>query len=127
MSDAPQKIAELIRQGRKIEAIKLLRETTGVSLKQAKEEIDRIEESFGITPPRASIQENSINLSPEVLALIEQGNKAEATKLLSNEAGLDLKQAKTVVNAVSFGKKTGCMSVVMLLVVFVTLVLSISP
>jgi hypothetical protein len=35
-------VAELVRQNRKIEAIKLYREMTGVSLKEAKEVVDRL-------------------------------------------------------------------------------------
>jgi ribosomal protein L7/L12 len=35
-------VAELVRQNRKIEAIKLYREMTGVGLKEAKEVVDRL-------------------------------------------------------------------------------------
>lgn len=35
-------VAELVRQNRKIEAIKLYREMTGVSLREAKEIVDRL-------------------------------------------------------------------------------------
>jgi ribosomal protein L7/L12 len=35
-------VAELVRQNRKIEAIKLYREMTGTSLKEAKEVVDRL-------------------------------------------------------------------------------------
>jgi ribosomal protein L7/L12 len=35
-------VAELVRQNRKIEAIKLYRELTGVGLKEAKEVVDRL-------------------------------------------------------------------------------------
>jgi len=35
-------VAELVRQNRKIEAIKLYRELTGTSLKEAKEVVDRL-------------------------------------------------------------------------------------
>ncbi len=52
MSDNPQRIAELIQQGKKLEAIKLLRETTGVSLQEAKEQVERlmIESTTGVAP-----------------------------------------------------------------------------
>lgn len=37
----------LVRDGKKIEAIKAYREATGVGLKEAKEEVDRIESAQG--------------------------------------------------------------------------------
>jgi hypothetical protein len=50
--------AALLRAGRKIEAIKAMRERTGVDLKQAKDAVDRLERQLGIqsggsTPARA--------------------------------------------------------------------------
>jgi ribosomal protein L7/L12 len=40
-------IMDLIRRGRKIEAIKLYREQTGVGLKEAKDAVEQIERSTG--------------------------------------------------------------------------------
>jgi hypothetical protein len=42
-SQLPPEITELLRQGKKIEAIKLYRETTGVGLAQAKDQVEAIE------------------------------------------------------------------------------------
>lgn len=42
-----QRITELMRQGRKIEAIKLYREQTGVGLAQAKEAVEALEARYG--------------------------------------------------------------------------------
>ena len=42
MEPLPEHIADLIRQGRKIEAIKLIREETGVGLKEAKDAVERL-------------------------------------------------------------------------------------
>jgi large subunit ribosomal protein L7/L12 len=39
-SAGPETIESLVRAGRKIEAIKLLREQTGLGLKEAKEHVD---------------------------------------------------------------------------------------
>ena len=44
-------IAELLAEGRKIEAIKLYRERTGVGLKEAKDAVDRLQE-MGAKPFR---------------------------------------------------------------------------
>ena len=42
----------LLREGRKIEAIKLYRERTGVGLKEAKDAVDALEAREGIVAPR---------------------------------------------------------------------------
>jgi ribosomal protein L7/L12 len=42
-SQMPSEITELLRQGKKIAAIKLYRETTGVGLAQAKDQVEAIE------------------------------------------------------------------------------------
>lgn len=42
-SEAPPEVLQLIRAGKKIEAIKVYREAMGVGLKEAKEAVERIE------------------------------------------------------------------------------------
>lgn len=46
--------AALLRAGRKIDAIKSLRERTGQGLKEAKEAIDLLERQMGVAPPPMS-------------------------------------------------------------------------
>jgi len=127
MAESTEQIAELIRQGNKIEAIKLLRETTGVDLKRAKEEIDRLAASIDSNEiSRASgMVDQSATVSPEVEELARQGKKIEAIKLLRAQAGIGLKEAKERVEAVTGGKGAGCMSSVVLLIltgIFVAMV-----
>ena len=43
----PRSIAALIEAGRKIDAIKLLRQETGLGLKEAKEEVERLARGIG--------------------------------------------------------------------------------
>ena len=118
MSESTERIAELLRRGDKIEAIKLLRETTGVDLKRAKEEIDRLAASIDSSEmsPSFGTADQSAAVSPEVEALARQGKKIEAIKLLREQAGIGLKDAKERVEAVTGGSGAGCMSSVLLLI-----------
>jgi ribosomal protein L7/L12 len=53
-SDFEQEIVALLRQGRKIAAIKVYRERTGAGLKEAKESVETIAASRGlVAPPRS--------------------------------------------------------------------------
>ena len=118
MSESTDRIAELIRQGKKIEAIKLLRETTGVDLKRAKDEIDRL--AAAIESEQTSISsytaDESDTVSSEVEELARQGRKIEAIKLLRAQKGIGLKEAKERVEAVTGGTGAGCMSSLLLLI-----------
>ncbi len=122
MSDAPNRITELIREGKKIEAIKLLRETTGLDLKQAKEEVDRLstEAAGQWSSSTTSIPEppsRSAEVSNEVEALASQGQKIAAIKLLREQTGMGLKEAKAAVERATGSGKSGCMVVLLLLAV----------
>ena len=88
-------VAAAIEQGNKIEAIKLLREETGMSLVEAKDLID----SADAQNPARSIPgaQGTTVLSSAVLDKLMQGNKIEAIKTLRNETGLGLKEAKDMV------------------------------
>jgi len=122
MTNHSQQIAELIRQGKKLEAIKLLRETTGIDLKEAKEQIEHL--MSGSTPDNAEhpAGAGAEKLPDDVLALAQAGKKIEAIKLLREQSGLGLKDAKDRIDAV-MGKGSGCAStIVLLLVVLVGLI-----
>lgn len=118
MSEPSKRIAELIQQGRKIEAIKLLRDTTGLGLKQAKEEIERrsSEMSDQASPPDLSHPGSGSGLgqiSKEVEDLARAGKKIEAIKLLRERTGMGLKEAKEQVEEL-VGSRGGCLAVVLL-------------
>ena len=85
-------VAAALEQGNKVEAIKLLREETGMSLLEAKELIDGAEaQNPANRIPGAGRQ---TALSQAVLAQLMQGKKIEAIKVLRSETGLGLKDAK---------------------------------
>lgn len=114
MDDPYQRIADLLRAGRKIEAIKLLRETTGVSLKEAKDEVDRLSLDLAgdVEPPPGEGRD----LPDEVRTLAAQGKKIEAIKALREQSGLSLKEAKARVDEMTGGSSGGgCLGSVLLL------------
>ncbi len=95
-----QRIAELIEQGRKIEAIKQLREATGIGLAEAREQVERLSaEAAGQPRPAERPDLDTPGLPEDVLALARSGQKLEAIKLLRERTGLGLKEAKEQVEA----------------------------
>ena len=95
-----ERIAELIEQGRKIEAIKLLRETTGVGLAEAKEQIERLTaEAAGQPAPAERPGLDTKGVPEDVLALARAGQKIEAIKVLRERTGAGLKESKEQIEA----------------------------
>ncbi|MCM5682664.1 ribosomal protein L7/L12 [Schlegelella sp. S2-27] len=97
MKPLPENVVEALEAGRTIEAIKRLRDATGVSLKEAKDEIDaHLQGSWTGTPaPRLSTP----GLPLPVQQALQRGNKIEAIRLLREHTGLGLKEAKDRVEA----------------------------
>ena len=98
MSTADE-IAALASQGNKIEAIKLLREASGLGLKEAKDFIDRnpTAQELGLVVRMAAKPSPTGIGSAEVRQLVAEGKIIEAIKLLREQTGLGLKDAKDVV------------------------------
>jgi ribosomal protein L7/L12 len=95
-----ERIADLIEQGRKIEAIKLLRESTGIGLAEAKAQIEQLSaEAAEHAMPAERPGLDTPGLPEDVLALARGGRKIEAIKLLREQSGLGLKEAKERIEA----------------------------
>jgi ribosomal protein L7/L12 len=93
-------ISALLAQGNKIEAIKRVRELTGLGLKEAKDYVEAME--AGGVPPAlpgagAARPEGEGGLA-EVHALAAQGQKIEAIKRYRELTGVGLKEAKDYVD-----------------------------
>ncbi len=88
-------VLEQLDQGNTIEAIKLLREETGMSLFEAKEYIDSVKTTSAAGIPQQTAAKPVI--SHMVLDQLMRGNKLEAIKILRNETGMGLKDAKDAV------------------------------
>jgi len=83
-------LAELSR-GNKIEAIKLLREATGLGLKESKDVIDQYD---GRNPSHATDTSSMGPLPLPVIEALQRGEKIESARLLRKKTGLGLKEAK---------------------------------
>ncbi|HUR37229.1 MAG TPA: ribosomal protein L7/L12 [Terriglobales bacterium] len=93
-------IADLITQGRKIEAIKAYRDATGVGLEEAKNAVEHYQplmERMGIAPV-VNLPDWAEQDWAEIDALLEAGNKIEAIKLYRQKTGCDLKEAKNAID-----------------------------
>ena len=96
-----EQIKELAAKGEKIAAIKLYRETTGVSLAEAKDAVDAIErgEAFDIPTP-ALVGEPTSGLEDQISRLLAERKKIEAVKVYREAYNCGLKDAKEAVDAI---------------------------
>lgn len=91
-------VVRLLQAGQKIEAIKLYREQTGASLKDAKDAVEAVEQERSLPfPERPS--PGSAEL--EVVLLLERGDKIAAVKFYREKFGVGLKEAKEAVERIA--------------------------
>jgi ribosomal protein L7/L12 len=95
-------VRALVQAGRKIEAIKMVRELHGLGLKEAKDWVEsgmagelsaRRVPQAGMAPGRMSLPSTPLEDS-EVMALVRSGRRIEAIKVARERYGLGLKDAK---------------------------------
>lgn len=104
-SDAMAQIQQLVAQDKKIQAIKLVRQHTGLGLKEAKDLVDRMADSAAVGAldlPAAGPQltPSTDEVMTRVRALAAQGKKIHAIKELRDHTpGLGLKEAKDIVES----------------------------
>lgn len=115
LPDLPQfsrfvELKQLVQSGRKIDAIKLVRELTGLGLKEAKDLVEQMErgEPVVLTSQSVAVQSvkvdgNMADLERKVRELTSQGNKIAAIKLLREATDLGLKEAKDAVEGMERG------------------------
>lgn len=92
-------IADLLLQGRKIEAIKAYMEISGKGLEEAKSAIERYDpilQKFAPAPSPPSF--DAVSDWAEIDELLERGNKIAAIKLYRQKTGCDLKEAKDAID-----------------------------
>jgi ribosomal protein L7/L12 len=94
-------VKDLLAQGRKIDAIKLMRETNGLSLEAARDSVEAIEKHGRPTLGELGMMSTvrlAQELGNEVHHLVAQGEKIEAIRLVRDRTGLGLKEAKDIVD-----------------------------
>ena len=111
--DRLAEIKQVLSAGKKIEAIKLFREATGLGLKEAKDAVEALERGDPVVLSSSSAfpvtaegfpDINRIARLSEVAALAKQGQKIEAIKLYREITGVGLKEAKDAVEAMEAGQ-----------------------
>jgi ribosomal protein L7/L12 len=91
MAKLPPDVLQALGRGQPIEAIRLLREATGLGLKDAKDAIDAHLRGESVMLPSA---ETADATPPDVLEALQRGNKIEAVRRMRAHTGLDLKASK---------------------------------
>jgi ribosomal protein L7/L12 len=96
--NAQEAVRALLNSGHKIEAIKRVREQTGLGLKEAKDLVDAMEQGAPVTlHAHKSSSEFHGDLDREARKLAAAGHKLEAIKLVREQKNLGLKEAKDYV------------------------------
>jgi len=99
----PEQIAELIRQDKKLEAIRALKEETGVDLATARDAVERIAHSLdnagfaGVAAPEAAPVAPPAGMTDDVIDLARSGNTIAAIKLYRDRTGSTLIEARDAV------------------------------
>lgn len=95
-----KEIDQLVRKGKKLEAIKQYRLHTGLFLKECKDAIDAWVPGQSTFPAREDPvpQETGGSAEEEIDQLIRQGNKIEAIKRYREIKGVGLKEAKDAID-----------------------------
>ena len=94
-------VVRLLAQGGKMEAIRLMRDRTGLTLAAAKDAVETIGKDEAIVPPARSLAatiRRAQEMSEEVQQLVAKGQKIEAIKVIREKSGLGLKEAKDLVD-----------------------------
>jgi len=94
MHTLPPAVIEALRKGNLMEAIKLLR-SSGIGLQEAKDAIEA--HARGKPAPHAptfSAASMGQSLPPDVVDALQKGQKIEAIRIMREQTGLGLKEAK---------------------------------
>jgi ribosomal protein L7/L12 len=92
--DLEQQVRSLLGEGKKLEAVKLYKEQTDVSLLEAKNAVEAIQ--LNVSP-----SEPGSDMEAEVVRLLETGKKLEAVKIYKQRTGVQLIEAKQAVEALA--------------------------
>ena len=107
-TEQERQIRELIAREQKITAIKLYREATGSSLKDAKDAVDAMELDIAINfPIPAQVGELDPILENQIKRLLAERKKIEAVKAYREAYNCGLKEAKDAVDAIEMQLRMG--------------------
>jgi len=100
--DGDEEIRQLVAHGNKIQAIKRVRELTGLGLKEAKDYVDRLPAGspLAYAAPQPAVSVPDAALEQEVRQLLMRSQKIQAVKRVRELTGLGLKESKDYVDDV---------------------------
>lgn len=96
--DLDAQARRLAASGRKIEAIKVYREATGLGLAEAKEAVERLAAGAPTEPVTPQTTAELGDLMEQARALKQRGDVIRAIKLVRTSTGLGLREAKDFVD-----------------------------
>lgn len=96
-TDFEQEVRSLLDQGKKIEAVKVYREHTSSSLKDAKDAVEALQCGFNLPSQPAP----DADLDSQLLRFLGQGEKIKAVKLYRDQTGATLYDSKQAVEALA--------------------------
>lgn len=99
----PPDVIVAIDASNKIEAIRRLRAHTGLGLAEAKEAVEAGHLKSAPEAERAS----STELPPEAVAALRRGSRIDAIRIVRTTFGIDLKDAKAIVDAAAVQHEGG--------------------
>lgn len=100
-------IHQLLRQRQKIQAVKLVKDRTGWSLRDAKDAVDAIEAGAPAPVPQSRwpvLSELPPDLANAVQELLVRRQKIQAIKLVRERTSLSLRDAKEMVDGIQHGR-----------------------
>ena len=107
-TEQERQIRELIAREQKITAIKLYREATGSSLKDAKDAVEAMEMGAVIDfPASAQVSDLDPFLENQIKHLLAERKKIEAVKAYREAYNCGLKEAKDAVDAIEMQMRMG--------------------
>ena len=113
MAAADSVVRAMAARGETIQAIKMVREMTGLGLKEAKDYVDAlpnvppltsVARQVALAASGASAVVASTSVRTDALALLGRGDKLEAIKLVRERTGMGLAEAKDYVEELAAGR-----------------------
>ena len=98
-TELSEKVIDALKRGKTIEAIKLLRASSGLGLAEAKHLLEEYVRSKSSPASPAATSASPVVAPPSVTDALRRGNKIEAIKLMREHTGLGMKDAKDAVDA----------------------------
>lgn len=97
----PKELQRLLREHQKIQAIKLYREETKASLKEAKIAVEMTQDEMLVSQYEARLTRRNSTSLQEIQYFLQTGDKLQAIKVYRKSTGADLKEAKKAVDALA--------------------------